>query len=471
MMKKITAILISAAAMLQACGVPGIPQEYASSPYMPEMFPDYAGTTMPCNIAPPNFQLEDTSIYECAARISGGTVIETGARGRDIQIPISEWKNLCAASAGDSISIEVFARKNGGQWTKYRNFGILISPDEIDPYISYRLIEPSYSLYDNICLAQRHTENFDESIFYSTKPTYGQCVNCHSYQNYSTRNMLYHKRGAGAGTVIRIDGEDKVVDLKRDFTISPGVYPAWHPTENLIAFSTDKTHQIFHSLNPNKVEVYDSESDLILYDADTDEVSVIADSKQELEVFPAWTPCGKYLYYCSARVCDSTFSGIDIRDYQSLKYSIMRRSFDPQKRIFGSPDTVYASADMGKSCTLPRISPDGRKLIFSEGAYGCFHIWHNDSEIRIMDLETGEREQLTAVNGPHSDSYPTFSSNGRWIMLASRRIDGNYSRIFIAHYDGQNASKPFLLPQLKASHNTMRMRSYNRPEFMTDKVE
>ncbi len=458
--------------MIQACGGAGIPENFSTSALPPRMYPDYSGTTLPCNIAPPNFMLTDSSIVEYAARISGHQLIETGGKGREIQIPIGEWKSLCARSINDSISIEVFARDAYGEWTKYKDFKIYISADEIDPYISYRLIEPSYALYDNLCLAQRRTDNFEESVFYSTKQVYGQCVNCHSYQNYGTRNMLFHKRAADAGTVIRIDGREKVVNLKRDFTISPGVYPSWHPAENLIAFSTDNTHQIFHTENLNKVEVYDSESDLILYDADLDEVSVICDSKQELEVFPTWSPDGRFLYYCSARVADSTFSGIEVNDYRSLRYSIMRRSFDLEKRIFGDADTVYGAADKGISCTLPRISPDGSRMIFAEGAYGCFQIWHHDSQIRMMDLSTGGIDSLNTLNSSgFADSYPTFSSNGRWIMLASRRDDGNYSRIYIAHYDGQNTGKPFLLPQPSASHNIMRLKSYNRPEFMKERVE
>ena len=55
-------------------------------------------------------------------------------------------------------------------------------------------------------------------------------------------------------------------DLKTDSTISAGVYPAWHPTLPLIAYSTNHTGQSFHTRSKAKIEVQDSESDIILYD-------------------------------------------------------------------------------------------------------------------------------------------------------------------------------------------------------------
>ena len=79
---------------------------------------------------------------------------------------------------------------------------------------------------------------------------------------------------------------------------------------------------------------------------------------------------------------------------------------------------------------------------------------------------------LEAVNSERSESYPSFSSNGRWLMVASRRDDGNYTRPYIAHFDPatQTFSKPFELPQQHPSFYTFCLRSFNRPEFMTEPV-
>jgi Tol biopolymer transport system component len=132
--------------------------------------------------------------------------------------------------------------------------------------------------------------------------------------------MLFHVRVTNGGTVIVNDGNLSKIDLKRDNTISAGVYPSWHPTEKLVAFSTNTTRQMMHTVNKNKTEVFDLASDLILYDIAKDEVSVVSDDTTRLEVFPTWSPDGKFLYYCST-LSDSVKRNIK-SNYKNLKYNL-----------------------------------------------------------------------------------------------------------------------------------------------------
>ena len=71
------------------------------------------------------------------------------------------------------------------------------------------------------------------------------------------------------------------------------------------------------------------------------------------------------------------------------------------------------------------------------------------------------------LNSDDTESYHSWSSNGKWVVFSSRRLDGRYTRLYIAHFDGEgHFSKPFLLPQKKMSYNDLRLRSYNIPEFV-----
>jgi hypothetical protein len=88
--------------------------------------------------------------------------------------------------------------------------------------------------------------------------------------------------------------------MTSDSILSAGVYPAWHPWLPLIVYSTNKTMQTFHITNPDKIEVFDTQSDLIAYDVERNEVTNIEKDPTEFEVFPTWAPDGKTLYYCSA---------------------------------------------------------------------------------------------------------------------------------------------------------------------------
>ena len=75
-----------------------------------------------------------------------------------------------------------------------------------------------------------------------------------------------------SGTYL-IDG-DKIEKLntKTDQTISPLVYPSWHPSGKYVAFSVNQTSQSFHANDKNRVEVFDSQSDVVVYDTEKHEI-------------------------------------------------------------------------------------------------------------------------------------------------------------------------------------------------------
>ena len=424
---------------------------------------------------------------ECVARfMTPDGQQQTYGDGVKVQIPEYEWHAMLDASKGKSIKVEIWGKK-GDEWLSFYPFEIRVAQEPIDEYLSYRLIEPSYVAWNYMEIAQRNLTSFEETQIFNNEITNidkekGQCINCHSYQNYKTDNMLFHVRKSNGGTVIVNDGKVSKVDLKRDYTISGGVYPAWHPTAKLIAFSTNLTRQGFHTANPNKIEVYDLASDLILYDVETDSVSVVSADSTLLEVYPTWSPDGKYLYYCKSVPLPEEMRDKDIRTtYPKIQYNLYRRLFDVASHGFGEEELVYDAASADKSVTLPRISPDGRYLLFAIGQYGCFHSRHRDADIVCIPMDQYTGTALTAETSlaidftlfnsdGYSDSYPSWSSNGHWIMCASRRLDDNYSRVYFAYFNNGKVEKAFLLPQEDPESHISLLKSYNRPEFMIKPV-
>ena len=482
-------ILFLAIALLASCGHhPSVPSASKEAKCLPAIFPDYCDVTVPCNIAPLNFMLPADEFKECVARLTTPDgQQQTYGNGVKVQIPEEEWHAMLEASKGKSIKIEVWGKK-GDEWLAFNPFEIHIAKEPIDEYVSYRLIEPSYVAWSFMEIAQRNLTSFEESQIFNNEITSndrrkGQCINCHSYQNYRTDNMLFHVRLSNAGTVIVNDGKVSRVNLKRDYTISSGVYPAWHPTAKLVAFSTNLTRQVFHTLNPNKIEVFDEASDMILYDVETDSVSIVSNDSTLLEVYPTWSPDGKYLYYCKSVPLPEEMRDKDIRTfYPKIQYNLYRRSFDLATHGFGDEELVYDAASADKSVTLPRISPDGRYLLFALGQYGCFHSRHRDADIVCIPMdqytgtgltaETSSPVDLTLLNSKdYSDSYPSWSSNGHWIMVASRRLDDNYSRVYFAYFNNGKVEKAFLMPQEDPEMHISLLKSYNRPEFMVEPVK
>ena len=472
--------LVVAMILLASCvSHPDVPSSSKEAKCLPAIFPDYCNVTVPYNIAPLNFMLPADEYEVCVARFTmPDGQQQTYGHGVKVQIPESEWHDMLNAAKGKSIKVEVWGQKDS-EWLSFNPFEIHVAEEPIDDYISYRLIEPSYVAWSFMEIAQRNLTSFEESQIFNNEITMndrkiGQCINCHSYQNYKTDNMLFHVRLSNAGTVIVNDGKVSRVNLKRDYTISGGVYPAWHPTAKLIAFSTNKTRQAFHTAHPNKIEVYDEASDLILYDVETDSVQVVSNDSTLLEVYPTWSPDGKYLYYCKSVPLPEELRDKDIRAfYQKVQYNLYRRSFDLATHGFGDEELIYDAASQNKSATLPRISPDGRYLLFAKGQYGCFHIRHYDADIVCMPLDEQYPSELdlTKLNSEgFQDSYPSWSSNGHWIMVASRREDGNYCRVYFSYFSNGKAEKAFLLPQEDPEQNTFLLKSYNRPEFMVEPV-
>ncbi len=469
-------LLLSLVTLIAAC-TPQLPENYAESKAQPDIYPDYRDVTVPVNMAPLTFQMSREAERMVARLTADGE--ELLLEGKKIQPGADDWQRLVAKATGKKIGVEVYARYDG-QWTKYKPFNIFVSNDSIDPYLSYRLIYPSYISYEELTISQRCLENYDESVIYDNilcseeGQGKGQCINCHNYQQYNPRRMQFHARQNLGGTLIAYDGKMRKINMRNDSILSAGVYPAWHPWLNLIVYSTNKTSQIFQVTDPNKIEVFDAESDLIVYDVERNEVMNLENDTTELEVFPCWAPDGKTLYYCSAHF--EYEPGIEhgkdvIKRRKEVKYNIYRKSFDPKTMTFGERELVFDAAAMDMSATLPRVSPDGRWLVFTMGKYGVFHIWHRDGDLWAIDLTTNTARALKEINSNDTESYHSWSSNGRWMVFSSRRHDGEYTRPFFTHIDKQGRwTKPFELPCSDPDYHLQFMKCYNVPEFMKGAV-
>ena len=468
-------ILLLGAALLAGCTA-SVPEQYSEAGIAPTVYPDYSdGITIPYNIAPLNFAYTmEGEKYVTELKAGEQSLV---VKGKQTDWDIKKWHTFLDNNKGRYIEVNAYVQTDNG-WQKYRPITWRVAEEPVDPYISYRIIAPSYVTYEELSIRQRELGTFDEDIIYNnmllSTDEDGQCINCHSYKNYKTDHMQFHARQHKGGTLI-VNGEEvRKVNLKTDSTISAGVYPAWHPTHNLIAYSVNDTGQSFHTKKNNKIEVQDLKSDLILYDVDRNEVSHIENDTLEWEVFPAWAPDGNTLYYCSAHleIQDHAQREREIIDrYRDFKYNIYRKAFDPETKTFGPSELVLDARAMGKSATFPRISPDGRYLLFGMGEYGCFHIWHKDADLYIIDLETMKLRNVREVNSDDVESYHAWSSNGRWMLFTSRRDDGGYTRLYLAYFDKRGrAHKPFLLPQRDPYFYGDYYKSYNVPEFMVEPV-
>lgn len=455
---------------------PSLPTSFTEVNETPHIYPDYVDVVVPPNIAPLNFLVDDVEDVVAEFQVQNSK-LNFGGSDNKVQIDEKEWHELLAEAKGKSLSVRVYTKKDG-KWLAYKPFSIDVAEEDIDPYVSYRVLPPTFVGYDELSIRQRNLTSFEETTIYNNRQIShgleGQCINCHSYQNYGTSNMMFHTRMQNPGTMIVSDGELIFVNLKTDGMISAAAYNSWHPHLPIIAFSTDHTMQSFHTRDITKVEVMESASDLVIYDVKKNRVQVVLNDSTEWELFPSWSPDGKYLYYCSAHYeYHQGYEDTDelLKNYKQLQYNLYRLSFDADSMAFGEPELIYDARSKNRSAVQPRVSQDGRYVLFAEGPNGLFHIWHTSAEIEILDLQTGELLDTKTMNSSLPESYPSFSSNDRWIMFESRRDDGNYTRTYFAYFDKQGkVYKPFMMPAEDPEYFRLLLRSWSRPELMKEPV-
>ena len=474
-MKKVI-FLLFLGLILVSCTVK-IPDDFIVSSKSIKIYPDYTNLIIPYNIAPLNFTInEDADTY--ITKIYSKKGLSITIKGKNVLFKKDKWKELLLENKGDTIFFQIFLQKNN-EWTKYPAINNYIASEPIDNYVCYRLIEPLFSIYDQLSIQQRDITGFDEKVIYNNHlvatERRGHCINCHSFQDYNrTGKIQMHFRGYLSGTLITKDKKLEKFNLKTDSTISGGVYPAWHPSLNLIAYSVNAIHQNFHTKDIQKTEVQDTKSGLILYNIDKNVVRKIIDNQYDLETFPYWSSDGKSLYFTSAHyipTLDNVYLDFAI-NHANIKYNLFKISFNTQTLEFGKVDTVFKASAIGKSATFPRPSPDGKYLMFTMADYGNFHIWHKTSDLYLKDMETGKTRCIEEINSNDSESYHSWSSNGSWVIFSSRRQDGAYTRFYISYFDGKGKfHKPFILPQKDPQFYQQFFKSFNIPEFVIKQVD
>ena len=447
---------------------------------LPQIYPDYTGVTIPVNIAPLCFNMADETALRIDAIITdshGGSLHAQGEESVDFDL--DEWHGLLAQNRGDSLSVVVSAKYEDG-WHTYKPFSIYVSPDSIDYGLCYRLIEPGYEVWSKMGIYERDLSSFEEQPLIENTQFEG-CVNCHSFNRADPKDMSLHIRGPHGATLLRKNyGPVTAYNTRTDHTLGLCVYPYWHPSGRYIAYSTNTTNQLFHSAGKNRVEVFDTASDLQVYDVEKNELLLSPLLKQDsvYETYPVFSADGRSLYFCAARALPEGSHQLD-----SIRYNLCRIDFNPETGTFGDQietiETVVDAASQQKSVSFPRPSYDGRFLCYTLSDYGQFSIWHHEADLWLLDLrsEKGEvkSEKLAAArpmdgaNSKDTESFHNWSTNSRWLVVSSRRDDGLFTRPYFCHVDKDgNVTKAFMLPQRNPRQFYRgRFMSFNVPDFIT----
>ncbi|MDE7150086.1 MAG: hypothetical protein K2O01_06740 [Bacteroidales bacterium] len=468
---------------------PGIsPVPTAAEADRPQIYPDYTDCRLPRNIAPCNFRiLSPHTRYRMEVQRNGETLYRQ--RGRAIvRFPSRRWRQWLDGAQNDTLWVAL-SLKQDGQWQACAPFALYIDRSTVTPYLTYRLIEPSYQLCNFLTIEERCLENFETRNLYDNVMNELNCVNCHTAAWGDPDYSVYHTRFQRPGTHIAVNGQLRRIDLKSNRFPQGGVYPAWHPDKRYIAFGTASAFPFVHSKDiVRRTEVYDSLGDLLVYDIYRNRI--LSDARicteEKEETFPCFSPDGRRLFFCQSLTPPKDSATEDPVDYsKKIKYSLVSIEFEAETGTFGRMDTLVDAAESGMTVSFPRVSPDGRFLVFCLSDHGTFPIRHPESDLYILNLtaaghgayrrataaDTGNLASarvyrpLTPANSDKTESYHEFSpSGGRWLMFSSKRDDGMYSRPYFCLIDDSGrASKPFMLPQKHPDFYLTCLKSFNVP--------
>jgi len=444
-----------------------------------KIHPDYCGIVIPPNIAPLNFRIEETGThYFVKIYCKQGKTIEVSDRTGNIIIPQSRWRELLNANRGGKLNFDIFVKTQQGQWQQFATITNTIAQEDIDGYLVYRKIHAGHNVLAEMGIYQRNLTNYDESLVLRNKSFSNGCVNCHSFCCNRTDNMLLQVRNPGRPSMLLIrNGQVSNVDSRTGFSSKPMGHAAWHPSGRVIAFALYDVRLFYHTARSEVRDALDRDSAMGYYlvDSKTIKTTPKLSDKEYLETWPCWSADGHYLYFSRAKK-PWTGDKDPIDYYKQLKYDLVRISYDVDSDRWGEIETVISGESAGKSIVLPRISPDGRWLLFCMCNYGAWSGFQEDSDIYIVDLEaaqkTGKYEYRPfEANSDKADYWKSWSSNSRWIVFSSKRDDGMFTKPYFTYIDENGtAHKPFLLPQKDPAFYDSFMRIYQVPELANEPV-
>jgi tetratricopeptide (TPR) repeat protein len=203
---------------------------------------------------------------------------------------------------------------------------------------------------------------------------------------------------------------------------------------------------------------------LAYFSKETGEINALpgADDPEYVQCDPAWSPDGKYVVFARASAKDPYRPGQELAKYANdpleteIQYDLYRLEFNEGKG--GVPTPITGASQNGMSNSFPKVSPDGKWIVFVRSKNG--QLMRPDGKLWIVPFEGGEAK-LMRCNTSRMNSWHSFSPNGRWMVFSSKS-NSPYTQMFLTHIDDNgNDSPPILVPNSTASN-----RAVNIPEFV-----
>lgn len=456
-----------------------------------DIFPAYADSlVLPPNMAPLNFRIKADSfskgtyfirLYSFDAAGNNIDSLQFGTK-RFVRFDIRDWKRCMAAarSGNGGVRLEIFGRTET-QWVKYAPKVWKVVADSIDPYLLYRLSAHDENPCRHLQVVQRSLSDFSQLVLMDNRLIDDNCMNCHANSGNDAARMLVHIRGQYAGTLLFNQGKAVKIALPDHYPDLRLAYPSWSVDGKFIAFASTRinVHPYANAFRTQDL-ITDTLGRILIYDVENNRLfssPELMDTRYE-NSFPSWSPNGKILYFCRSFPWDSiNKAGNEKKRLAAFRYRLAAVPFDARTCTFGKVKEVFDFGEQPYSLSMPSVSPDGNYILATALTVGSFPS-QNQGDLVLLknhgsDTETCfEESDASPLNSSDGEKYHTWSSNGRWVVFGSKRINGATAHVYIAYFNQDGCfSTPFVLPQEERDFYIKNTRSFLFPTLNRNKAE
>ena len=414
----------------------------------------------------------DTATWEAILRHSlkkAATVTITGYSDEGMTQELSRGEVMIQTSR-DPVGAPIFFRDVPLISVPTGEKGLIMPiPTEAVPFIGWRL---------------RYVGESESRLMMQGLPT---CINCHSFS----------RDGATMGLDVDGPGNDKglygIVPLKRETSIRNEDVIRWSSFAEeraskrfgfMSQISPDGQYVITSIENPGShIKDFDSrfyngfyrdygfgqvfyptKGILAWYSKASGELKPLAgaDDPAYVQAAAFWSPDGKYLVFSKAAAREPYHEGQGVAEFANssdetqIQYDLYRIPFNEGRG--GTPERIEGASQNGMSNNFPKVSPDGRWIVFVQNRNGL--LMRPDSQLYIVPLQGGTARRLNC-NLSRMNSWHTFSPNGRWLAFSSKGRS-LYTQLFLTHIDENGQDSPAILVENATAAN----RGVNIPEFI-----
>jgi tetratricopeptide repeat protein/WD40 repeat protein len=187
-----------------------------------------------------------------------------------------------------------------------------------------------------------------------------------------------------------------------------------------------------------------------------------ADDPRYVQTNAVWSPDGKYVVFARAEARDPQSPGQKLPEHANapeetqIQFDLYRIPFNDGQG--GEPVPIAGASHNGMSNSFPKVSPDGRWIVFVQSRNA--ELMRPDSQLYIVPAEGGVARRMRC-NTPLMNSWHSFSPNGRWLVFSSKSRSP-YTQMFLTHLDAEGNDSPAILIDNATAAN----RAVNIPEFV-----